>query len=134
MLFSRLSIGKKEQPVGGKLDLPGLWGIAESFPLPLENLGLQMMVGGRRRRTADSQIESDAEGRLGHGGKPAGKCVLASSERSSCRRVDAKVIRANRNVAERRGECLRHPQRTAPFERLDAAIVRAARPRKILAP
>src|SRR5713226_7437106 len=82
MLFSRLSIGKKEQPVGGKLDLPGLWGIAESFPLPLENLGLQMMVGGRRRRTADSQIESDAEGRLGHGGKPAGKCVLASSERS----------------------------------------------------
>ncbi len=54
MLFPRISIGEKEQPVGREFDLPGLRGIAEGFPLPLENLGLKMMVNGRRRRAANS--------------------------------------------------------------------------------
>src|ERR1019366_3462838 len=94
----KVLIRQKKQPVRREFDLPGLRKIAERFPFLLENFGLHVKTGGIRG-LADLQIERDAKGRLRHCGKPAGKHVLADFCPGWGRRVNADVMRANRDVS-----------------------------------
>src|SRR5882672_4219179 len=138
----KFSVWKKKYPVWSEFDPPGLREIAERFPFLFENFRLDVKIGGtcgRARlsfsaggRAADSQVECDAERRLGHHGEPAGKCIGAAFHRRSGR-AHADMVRANRDVSRQLCELLRYAERAAPVERFDQSIRSGAGAGKILA-
>src|ERR1700730_18478122 len=104
----------KKYAIRSEFDLRGLLEIAERFPFLFEDFRLNVKIGGTCWRAANSQIECDAEGRLGHRGEPAGEYVVAVFCRSSGR-AHANVVRANRDVLRRLCEFLRYAEHTTPI-------------------
>jgi len=116
------SIPQKEQTLRGKFDRPGLRKITERFPFLLEHLSLQMKIIGIRGRSADAQVERDAKGRFSHRSQPAREHVLGIFQIQFLRRVNADMMRADRDILRQTCQLLRDAQSAAPIESFHASV------------
>ena len=138
ILPAEFSIRQKEYAVRRKLNKPGLWHIAEGFPLLLEYFRLNLKILQARRRclhgsrdiSNQAKIQRDAKRRLCHRNETAGEHILAALAPQFSRRAHAHVVRTNGDVRGRLRKVLSDAKFAAPVERFDGAVGGAASARK----